>query len=365
MKSCLTRVSASRIPVFGLLLGFLLLLLPSSRAATHSLDVIPLTFERYHTGSEICMLLSLSGLPGEKYRIESIPFGTANSPWARWEPLDDQLRVSGPVLCLNLSTFFRDHRHYRAVREQVVPLGLKGSLPPATQMIWIEPGAFVMGSSKDEVERESDEGPLTVVVLTKPYALGIHEVTQTQYIAVMEENPSRHKFDPSHPVTNAHWEDAGEYCRRLTLLERSVGLLGLDLEYRLPTEAEWEYACRAGTITRFHHGDDPDYSELGAYAWYKENSEGSTHPVMTRLPNAWGLTGMHGNVHEWCSDRYGFLPGGYVEDPKGAREGEMHVIRGGSWLEQAKDCRTADRHRDWFVSDFGNVGFRIALGPVK
>ena len=269
------------------------------------------------------------------------------------------------MLCLNLSTFFRDHRHYRAVREQVVPLGLKGSLPPATQMIWIEPGAFVMGSSKDEVERESDEGPLTVVVLTKPYALGIHEVTQTQYIAVMEENPSRHKFDPSHPVTNAHWEDAGEYCRRLTLLERSVGLLGLDLEYRLPTEAEWEYACRAGTITRFHHGDDPDYSELGAYAWYKENSEGSTHPVMTRLPNAWGLTGMHGNVHEWCSDRYGFLPGGYVEDPKGAREGEMHVIRGGSWLEQAKDCRTADRHRDWFVSDFGNVGFRIALGPVK
>ena len=366
MNICSIRRFAARILVLSLFLGSIFHPSFISKAANPFLEIIPLKFERYDTGAGVCMMLWLRGIPGEKYRVESVPFAQGNRPWAQWTPIDEFLRENGPVLCFELSSYQSGSRQYRAVRFREESVRIKGKLPTSTEMIWIQPGAFVMGSSESEVGRERDEGPLTLVVLTKPYAIGIHEVTQTQYFAVMETNPSRFKFDPSHPVTNALWEDAVEYCRRLTLLEWAAGLLDPGLEYRLPTEAEWDYACRAGATTRFHYGDDPDYKLLGAYAWFQGNSGISTQPVMTRLPNAWGIYGMHGNVHEWCSDNYGLLPGGYVEDPIGPLGGgDLHIIRGGSWMGQAKDCRTSDRHRNWFVSYIGNVGFRIALGPVK
>lgn len=322
--------------------------------------------ERFDTGDGVCMLFWLRGEEGLKYRIESAPASSARTPWVKWVPVDLLLRQNGPVLCLDLATYLLNRQQYRAVPVEDEAAYLQGSLPQETEMIWIEPGIFVMGSTNDDPDRDADEHPLTVVRLTKRYALGVHEVTQRQFIPVMGYNPSRFKFDPDHPVTNVRWHDAREYCRRLTALERAAGTLPEGYAYRLPTEAEWEYGCRAGSSTRFHYGDDPDYEYLGAYAWYGGNSGVSTQPVMTRLPNAWGLHGMHGNVHEWCLDRYDYLPGGYVEDPLASPiEVDLHIIRGGSWMEQAKDCRTSDRHRNWFSSYVGNLGFRVALAEVE
>ncbi len=353
-------VPFDRLFVWSVILGICLSFPLNSQAAEEPRKVILLKPERFELANGPCMMFWLRGANGNKYQIESAPAKFASRWWARWTPVDFELRSDGPVLCVDLETYGLNRLEYRAVLVDE-ETAFSGTLPPTTEMIWIDPGAFVMGSSTHDLDRDDDERPLTVIRLTQPYALGVHEVTQLQFVPVMGYNPSRFKFDPSHPVTNARWEDAMEYCRRLTILERAAGLLGEDYKYRLPTEAEWEYGCRAGSTTRFHYGDDPDYELLAAYAWYGKNSGGSTHPVMTRLPNAWGLHGMHGNVHEWCLDQYDFLPGGYVEDPIGGKGGDLYVIRGGSWLELGKDCRTSDRHRNWFTSYVGNVGFRVAL----
>ena len=332
------------------------------RAAVFSNDVIPLRFEPFRMPGGYCMMLWLRGHPGQYYQIESAPLQMGRGIWRPWEALEGGPWQNGPVLCLDFGQYRVHRRQYRAVRLPPPEEPVLGNLPPATEMIWIEPGTFVMGSPETEKDRDPDEGPLTLVTLTKPYALGVHEVTQAQYVAVMEHNPSRHKFNRLFPVTNVRWEAAVEYCRRLTVLERIAGLIKPNQAYRLPTEAEWEYACRAGSSTRFPYGDDEDHLLLGAFAWYGANSGVSTQPVLTRLPNPWGLHGMLGNVHEWCADRYqGLLDGGHVFDPKGPRGGTQHVIRGGSWMEEPRNCRIADRHRDWFKVYVGNVGFRIAL----
>ncbi len=345
--------------------GFLLVVAtgwgaPRALGAARPGDIIPLQAEVFRTPLGDCVMLWLNGVPGELYRIERSEGSIRGNRWANWVPLDSLLRESGPVVCVDFFTFFRDYSLVRAVRVRFdIPH------PPATRMIWLEPGQFLMGASPDDPDQDNDENPRTLVSLTERFAIGAHEVTQEQYEAVMGENPSRFKFDKRHPATNMTWKDAVEYCRRLTSFERSVGKLGDSYAYRLPTEAEWEYACRAGSTTRFHYGDDPNYEELGEYAWFSGNAGVSTQPVMTKRPNQWGIYGMHGNVHEWCQDLYGPLPGGHVENPKGGTVGSQHVIRGGSWLELGKDCRTTDRHRDWFTIYVGNVGFRVVLAPVE
>jgi formylglycine-generating enzyme required for sulfatase activity len=167
------------------------------------------------------------------------------------------------------------------------------------------------------------------------------------------------------------WEEAKQFCEKLTTLERAKGGLPAAESYRLPTEAEWEYACRAGTTTAFSCGDDE--ATLGDFAWFSGNSEGKAHPVGTKQPNAWRLYDMHGNVREWCSDwQSGNLQGGL--DPVGPAKGSDHVSRGGSWGDQPALCRSAYRNtgdqaqsaRDsdpWFSSiphRSGNLGFRVA-----
>jgi len=170
--------------------------------------------------------------------------------------------------------------------------------------------------------------------------MSIYEVTQAQYKAVMGNNPSRHKglvFGGSRPVDNVSWASAVEFCKKLSRKEGK--------RYRLPTEAEWEYACRAGTITRFHYGSDLAYSRLGEYAWYDDNSGEKTHKVGKKKPNPWGLYDMYGNISEWCQDWWDLTY--YSEspsvDPPGPSSGEEHVYRGGAWLTGAYHCRSAMR----------------------
>ena len=159
----------------------------------------------------------------------------------------------------------------------------------------------------------------------------------------MPDNRSRYK-GTDRPVENVTLEDCVEFCKLLTQKERAQGKLPEGAEYRLPTEAEWEYACRAGAKTKYSFGDSE--TDLGEYAWYNENS-GRTHPVGTKKANAWGLFDMHGNVWEWCSDWYGGYSAGETEDPTGAPAGASYhkrVFRGGSWGSDAAYCRSAARN---------------------
>ncbi|MEC8555072.1 MAG: formylglycine-generating enzyme family protein [Planctomycetota bacterium] len=219
----------------------------------------------------------------------------------------------------------------------------------------IPPGTFTMGP--DNSDRGAREKPAHQVTLSQPFMLGVYEVTQEQYERVMGVNPSEFK-GPQNPVEKVSWEDAVEFCQKLSALpeERSAGRV-----YRLPTEAEWEYACRAGTTTDYSFGDDA--VSLDKYAWYGKNSGRETHPVGQKQPNAWGLYDMHGNVFEWCADGYGDYPSDAVTDPTGAKSGSSRVLRGGSWGRAAEVCRSAYRYRLHPSYRFNFYGFRVTCVP--
>jgi formylglycine-generating enzyme required for sulfatase activity len=235
--------------------------------------------------------------------------------------------------------------------------------PDTNKFVWIAPGTFTMGSPASEQDRQSDEGPQTVVTVTRGFWMGRYEVTQGEYQAVMGSNPSYFGGDLNNPVEMVSWYDATNYCGKLTEAERAAGRLPAGYVYRLPTEAEWEYACRAATATRFSYGDDPGYSQLGNYAWYLSNSEGRTHAVGLKQPNGWGLCDMAGNVLEWCLDWYGTYPGGSVSDPVGPTTGSDRVFRGGGWTYGGGECRSALRPRNPPVNGYADLGFRAVLAP--
>ena len=221
------------------------------------------------------------------------------------------------------------------------------------EMAYIRPGTFTMGSENGD----SAEKPQTRVTLTKGYWLGKTEVTQGQYEALMGSNPANFKnAGRDAPVEQVSWDDAMQFCRKLTERERQAGRLPEGYEYTLPTEAQWEFACRAGTTGDFA-------GNLDAMAWYNENSGNTTHPVAQKQANAWGLYDMRGNVWEWCRDWYGSYPGGSVTDPTGPSSGSFRVDRGGSWGNVAGRCRSALRR--WYAP--GNrldyLGFRLSLAP--
>lgn len=230
---------------------------------------------------------------------------------------------------------------------------------------WIPPGQFTMGSSHVDPDRSNSEAPQTLVTLSAGFYIGRYEVTQGEYEMLMGSNPSMFGGDANRPVERVNWQDATNYCGQLTVRERAAGRLPEGWEYRLPTEAQWEYACRAGTTNRFSFGDDPGYTELSRYAWYEVNSGGATHPVGAKSPNPWGLYDMHGNVWEWCLDWYAdSLPGGSVTDPQGPASGSYRAFRGGGWERRAEFCRSAGR--SWFSYNPGEgyIGFRVALVQI-
>jgi formylglycine-generating enzyme required for sulfatase activity len=218
-------------------------------------------------------------------------------------------------------------------------------LPPDGHLTWIPAGTFVMGSPTSEVDRNINEGPQTTVTLTRGFWMGTYAVTQREYTNLMSSNPSYFTDSLDEPVEFMPWTDATNYCYLLTQRERTAGRIPANYQYQLPTEAEWEYACRAGTTTRFSYGDDPGYANLGAYAWYADNSGSATHPVGQKLPNPWGLYDMHGNVWEWCQDWRATYPGGSVTNPLvlPSLTATNPVLRGGSYYFAGQYLRSAQR----------------------
>jgi formylglycine-generating enzyme required for sulfatase activity len=218
------------------------------------------------------------------------------------------------------------------------------------KLVLIRPGKFMMGSPDSEEGRRADEGPQHEVIITKPFYMGVTEVTQAQYEAVMGPNRSNFK-GPTNPAEDVYWAEAVEFCRRLSEKTRRT--------VRLPTEAEWEYACHAGSKMRFSFGDSE--STLGDYAWYRSNSGGKPNPVGQKKPNAWGLYDMHGNVWEWCQDFHGGYAAGAVTDPAGPGSGTYRVLRGGSWLSVPTICRSAGRQGSPPGGRVISYGFRVVV----
>ncbi len=223
------------------------------------------------------------------------------------------------------------------------------------KFVYIRPGTFTMGSPDDAPEAQKAETPQHRVTITKGFYMQTTEVIQAQWEKVMGENPSHFKeFGGSRPVENVSWRDVRAFIKKLN--EQDA-----DHAYRLPTEAEWEYACRAGAQTTYYTGDNE--ADLDRAGWYVENSDDKTHPVGEKAPNAFGLYDMHGNVREWCADAWRY---GYEDAPAdgGARTDDAspkRVVRGGAWASPSEDCRAAAR--SWFVFTYRSpgCGFRLCL----
>lgn len=237
----------------------------------------------------------------------------------------------------------------------------------------------MMGSPDTEVGRSDDESQVDVRI-TNPFGIGRTVVTQDQWQRVIGTTPWLHphayatvvqpsratpalnQCGPDYPAVYVNWHEAMLFCDTLTELERQVGILRAGQRYRLPTEAEWEYACRAGTTTRFFFGDA--WNQLDDYGWHHGNSGGIMHEVCCKTPNPWGLHDMYGNISEWCADVYDEkLTGG--DDPSGPAVGTCHVIRGGLGAQSlASQCRSASRHFWASWHRLKCLGFRVVCCPL-
>ncbi len=265
-----------------------------------------------------------------------------------------------PYQRLTLSPWRRADWAVEAGRDRAglwATLGVEG-IPH--RLRWIPPGRYLRGSPPTEAGRYGNEGPQHSVVISRGFWLGQTPVTQALWTAVMGENPSRFE-GPERPVENVSWEDARRFCQAL-------GARCPGLTLRLPTEAEWEYACRAGTRTATWVGDldlsaDGEAPQLAAVAWYQANSGGETKPVAGREPNPWGLHDMLGNVWEWCEDAFDSYSESALVDPV-TTAGDRRVLRGGSWNDGARCLRAAFRYAFHPGYRDALLGFRLAGGPA-
>ena len=236
------------------------------------------------------------------------------------------------------------------------------------RLVPIPAGSFTMGSPKSETGRNADEQAVAVTI-TRPFFMGATVVTQGQWRKVMGSEPWKGERcverGAGYPAVYVDWHGAVAFCQALTAAERKAGRLPAGAAYRLPTEAEWEYACRAGTTTAYSFGASA--RRLGEFAWFYGNTETArqqfAHAVAGKKPNPWGLFDMHGNTYEWCADWYApKLVGG--SDPRGPSRGVSRVLRGGGWGYEPPRCRSADRNKnDPTFADFSG-GFRVVLAPA-
>ncbi len=220
-------------------------------------------------------------------------------------------------------------------------------------MVWIPAGEFLMGSPDNEPDRNPDEGPVHRVGIPNGFWMSKYEVTQSQWQAVMGRNPAElYGVGPNHPVYYVSWDDVQAFLERV------------NEDFRLPTEAEWEYAARAGTGTRFYWSDDIDYSQLSSYAVC--GAAAGVSEVGSKRPNRWGLYDMSGNLWEWVEDDY---INSYSDAPNdgsaltGEPRGQYRVVRGGSWRYNLKYCRSAFRSRDNPNNRYYTTGFRVVMDP--
>ena len=316
--------------------------------------------------------LTVYGYPGASNEIQfakSLGSGTA------WSTVTNVVLTWGAAIVYDASLPQNGQRFYRAIA-----LGAPRPVVSANY-VWIPAGQFLMGSPATEQDRNYDEGPQTLVTLRRGFYMNKYLVTQGEYLAVMGTNSSYFTGDTNRPIEACDWYNATNYCGRLTAIESQANRLPPGWAYRLPTEAEWEYACRAGTSTRFSHGDDPGYTNLSRYAWYDANSYSTnepsgaayfvqgryftTYPVGQKLPNPWGLYDMYGDVSEWCQDWFGLYPGGEVVDPQGPATGEERAFRNGSWLDDPDSLRSATRYAARPENVSALYGFRVVLAPAR
>lgn len=295
--------------------------------------------------------IAVTGTTGSIYVIQSNGNVAQSNSWTSLAFL--QISTSNHVF-VDAAPRATTSRFYRAL------------LPtPPTNMVFIAPNTFMLGSPSNEVGRSADEGPQTTVTLSHGFWMSKFLVTQRDYLAVIGSNPSGFPGDLSRPVESVSFFAASNYCSQLTAQDLAAGRIPAGSHYRLPTEAEWECAARAGTSTRFNYGDDVNVTSLTNHAWYSANSGFVPHAVGQKLPNAFGLFDMEGNVWEWCSDWYAPYPGGSVTDPQGPASNAtgVKVIRGGAWESFDTDLRSARRSTEGvspFISDF-IIGFRVVL----
>jgi formylglycine-generating enzyme required for sulfatase activity/murein DD-endopeptidase MepM/ murein hydrolase activator NlpD len=267
-----------------------------------------------------------------------------------------------------------DLRH--EVSQGVVQLLGRASNAPV--LVDIPAGTFVMGSPATEAERFTCEGPQTIVTISYAFKMAKYAVTQVQYKSVVGTNPSYFSGVTNRPVEQVSWNDATNYCFQLTRLEQQAGFLPAGWAYRLPTEAEREYACRAGTATAFHYGPALRSAMANFNGRYEYDATlgttnnpngifaGTPEVVGSYTPNDWGLCDMHGNVWEWCFDSWSSsLPGGSVTDPSGPPPGPDRMIRGGAWYDNASFCRSAFRLRSAPTYRGNDTGFRVVLAPTS
>jgi formylglycine-generating enzyme required for sulfatase activity len=295
--------------------------------------------------------ININGATGSNYVIQStMDLAQTNS----WTSLAFVRLPATNFLFVDTTAPATGSRFYRALLQN-----------PPTNMVFIPPNTFSQGTPTNEVNRSADEGPQTTVTISHGFWMGKYEVTQGEYLAVIGSNPSGFPGNLNRPVESVSWLDATNYCVKLAQQELTAGHIPPGSHYRLPTEAEWEYAARAGTSTRYSYGDDPNLTNLVNNAWYSANSGFGTHPVGLKTPNPWGLYDMEGNVWEWCQDWYGPYLGGFATDPQGPASNlqGVKVIRGGAWDAFEEDCRSGRRLTEGvspFINDF-NLGFRVVL----
>ncbi|MGO9199974.1 MAG: formylglycine-generating enzyme family protein [Limisphaerales bacterium] len=304
--------------------------------------------------------VSIAGVVGTVCAIQATANAAQTNGWTCLALV--QLPATNYLWVDTSATVATGQRFYRAV-------------VTATNLASILPGAFTMGSPRSEALRGSDETQ-HVVTISRGFWMGEYLVTQADYQAVAGSNPSTFQGETTLPVETVSWDDATNYCALRTEQERAAGLIPANYVYRLPTESEWEYACRAGTTTAFDLGNDLDSGQANFEGQYEydaalgeiDDASGiylqKTTPVGSYAPNGWGLYDMIGNVFEWCQDWYGPYPTGPATDPQGVDSGPYRVIRGGSWYHNGQYCRSALRryYPPGGASSFSSfIGFRVVL----